>query len=785
MQRLKALGYHVSVEHVLQVQTLFLSLSLNEIKLNELKHLLTPLIAKTKEEQDEIYFIIDEYIEQAVEHSLPAFMMDAPAALNPYRPMRYAESNDDFKIIMWVIGGFILLIAAVLIYRDFNLHHRIAEPGLAINIDSLINGKADTTVQAPTNDTVTISPPVKPVNTTGYVIEALRPVVALQRNVNVQLSVLLGLIAGVILSFIVFRTKENQYFSEEDGSKANLKSGGNSSSNAPADDVNGIDISLPVSLQFTGNNVIPADKNISSIKKYLQKTGMGTVPVFDVEKSIAGTAEKGGFYSLAYSYQREPRKYVMLVDEDNSNGHITNLFNVFIKNLLSTGVHIEKYAFTTDVFTVTDERKNIFSLKELAFIRPGFHLIIFAGCDTLWEQVFSIGDGNTIAALNSWATCACITPTPIPDWRHNERQWQQHGFALVPADGAAIDLLIKSITRRQDLATNIITKQLGHIYSVNSADFSNAAGIKAYLRNEALFKMVCALALYPRLSWAITFSFYNGLVKEAGDKAHATTSDYDALLKLARIPFLNKPMLGEGLRVMLLDNLDRETEKKARVVLHNLLQQAILLVQAGTPEQKEIDTQLLLNEFFLHAYNRKEFKKYAQSKLKIVRQWKATTDLTMANYIRSGKAKLMPKNNSGQHLTIGEFLVKERQRDVNKVNLLRVAATAVPGILMYAFLVTFKPSYAYGSDMYGQVPVTLSIKADSCSAGVNAITLQGNKIDSAVTLHLNGQTLKDTVLYNMDYGARITLQYNYKGEAKTMDIDCKDSSYNITLINCR
>jgi hypothetical protein len=311
---------------------------------------------------------------------------------------------------------------------------------------------------------------------------------------------------------------------------------------------------------------------------------------------------------------------------------------------------------------------------------------------------------------------------------------------------------------------------------LGNLEFNTAADVEAFLNDEALLQMVCALAIHPVVQWPVTVALYDALVKHG-----ISGGDFNNLLKISRMPFIKKEVLPAGLRASLLRRMYRKTEVAAREVLLAMLQQAAASVQNGGALQ-QLQEQMRLHEFFLFACERKEFKKFEPAKRAILATWRSLDDNVMKEYAASGSAKLLPAKPGGNYMTVEEFMVQERSKEVTRVNVLRIATTLVPGILIYLFLIIFKPPFAYpkGSEMYGNNAVTVVFKKDSCSRSVDSVKFTGNNVDSNFVIHPDS-----TVLYNMEYDIPVMLQYRYRDLDKTTSIDCTDSLYIVHIINCR
>ena len=106
------------------------------------------------------------------------------------------------------------------------------------------------------------------------------------------------------------------------------------------------------------------------------------------------------------------------------------------------------------------------------------------------------------------------------------------------------------------------------------------------------------------LDWNLTLALYNAIIKNNAN-GHTRESDYNTILKIARMPLLDDAVLSDSLRLWLLNNLDVRTEVMARKTIHAALEESKLSVPVNSAAYAELMAQLLINEFFLFANDRK------------------------------------------------------------------------------------------------------------------------------------------------------------------------------------
>ena len=68
---LKAKGFDVSIENILQLQSVLLSSSALHMQPQDLKYILGPLLAKNEEDQADLYRLVDDYIDAKTKEKVP------------------------------------------------------------------------------------------------------------------------------------------------------------------------------------------------------------------------------------------------------------------------------------------------------------------------------------------------------------------------------------------------------------------------------------------------------------------------------------------------------------------------------------------------------------------------------------------------------------------------------------------------------------------------------------------------------------------------------------------
>ncbi len=158
---------------------------------------------------------------------------------------------------------------------------------------------------------------------------------------------------------------------------------------------------------------------------------------------------------------------------------------------------------------------------------------------------------------------------------------------------------------------------------------------------------------------------------------------YDQLLKIARIPWLNKDRFDDKIRLELLNSLTTETEVVARETILSLLNEARQNTPQDTPAYIELNTQYNINAFFLFTYDQYKYRQYATAKDTISDYWKDLTEWALKEHVNQGGSTLIATIANQNQVSVEEFLLQEKQFDKWNINFLKAALVILPAILLY------------------------------------------------------------------------------------------------------
>ncbi len=765
-------GYELTIEQILEIQSVLLSSSVTDAPLNDLKYVITPIIAKSNGDQQALYKIIDNYIAEKTYQP-------------PGLPGWFARINLKKRLLMRMkVAAILAVIAAGISIYFYNAStDNKARPVSAIKKDNIVNATSPTTEQ-PGNTTPATAPINQGLPIVISVTASHGPIPPKTINNNLQMSLVFGAILGAVLFYLLYY--QSRGMSELAKRKRPGTTNTDDQKRPASDNWNAYDEAgrfEHVSLQFPEKEfLIQEDRDFSAIRINFKKPAPVEHVGLDVEQSIYRTSQHAGFTSLVYDSAWKVRKYIVLQDNTYEGGHLTALLNYFIEFLTNSQIPLIKYTFTNDISVVKDVSHKTKKLDDLSHLLDDHHLIIIGDGHSFFNEHNLQVKKNLAAIFERWRYKSIITPVPLPDWTRKESQLQNNGFNIVPAEIEAIKLVSNAIAESSVIKKDTLKNQVRHTYSVSSHDFKSIQGLKDYLGNEVLFQFVCSLAIHPRIDWSVTLALSSSILKAHPSIGHTIKLDYNTLLKIARIPWLHTNDIPEQMRAQLLYSIDRKTEIIARETLIHLLEEVKPGLQTGTPAFRELRLQQQMHGFFLYNHDPVRYRRYADERKTIMHYLNDLMDEPLKNYIHRHSSNLMPLNSEGKHMAIEEFVLQEKLLEKHSINWSKFAVLALPAILLYILFSIFRPTVVY-PEIYksGAFASIIINKNDKCVQNLQGVvaSFKGN----LTTFPLDSLKTTDTILLqDIRYNERIDLNFSRADGGKaTVSFNARDTFYTLSV----
>lgn len=354
-------------------------------------------------------------------------------------------------------------------------------------------------------------------------------------------------------------------------------------------------------------SAIRVEESLFRLADKLRQRQEASRTILDVPASVRQTIDQGGFPVLLQKKTTLPPEYLFLIDEQAEHSHQAQLYEYLVYFLRDKDVLINSFHYNTSFnrFWNNDYPDGI-SLERLQQLFSQHRLVILGDGYDLMDQT---GDQLQVKDLyretfEAWVGRLLLTPIPPSSWTFKEATIYQL-FPIFDSDASGfaaalkyLDVLIEeaddpgprsSFTEWQEAQS-----QPPDHPDINHRAWRRAATYSDYLKDyPEVYRWLCALAVYPNPNWQLTLGI---------GRAIGAPVNFDNLLLLSRIPWLQGQALHPKLRQELLDQLDPETDRLARMAVQEALAEVAPQV-AGSHANLGLQTNLAIQSFLLDPTN--------------------------------------------------------------------------------------------------------------------------------------------------------------------------------------
>jgi hypothetical protein len=361
--------------------------------------------------------------------------------------------------------------------------------------------------------------------------------------------------------------------------------------------------------------LITAQVEVAQLAEVLRKRHVTDVYNLHIPKTIRATIGKGGFPALRFVPRTQPGDYLVLLDVQQPDAHITHLFRYLVQQLQNEQVNLVLYTYNGEPRYFTNEALNhyLLSLDKLAALYPSNIMLLLGSTHGLLQTFDNSIKSWVKIEYRPWNTRIIFTPKPARDWGIREKMLFEAGFTVVPADYNAHVLVedeLNKLIDRQKLKRNIVPGT----YKALSYNYQRWRQLEAYVQDVCLqnlhefghscqpnhlLQWVAATAVYPAVSWNFTIAL--GMALEKAWKMPGNLVNFTNLLAISRIQWMNDGDLSDSLRVEMLYHLEERNEVIARETLIDLLQQTAEELPEKAAAKAELTNLRLTNTFVLHS----------------------------------------------------------------------------------------------------------------------------------------------------------------------------------------
>jgi formylglycine-generating enzyme required for sulfatase activity len=320
-----------------------------------------------------------------------------------------------------------------------------------------------------------------------------------------------------------------------------------------------------------------------------------------IPSTVKATIDRMGFMDLKFAVQTRPSDYLILIDQQSDFSHQARLFKYLADLLGEQDVLFEVFWYRMGFGPLWNTAyPGGLTLEQLQFLFGQKRLVIFGDGHALLQNSGSGSAGPLHAGwapvFKKWTHRLVVTPVPLASWQYQEARLYTL-FALFPADlvgllQAAAYIEAGMVEEELPATLREWEKKLAQKTTRVGTDrlWRTAEDHEHYLKDHpGLFRWLRALSVYPEPSWNITIAI---------GKALGVAVNYENLLTLARIPWLQTGALKPSLWRELSRGLPAAEEERARRAVKAELE-SVQEISAGGFANLKLQTRLAVQDFAL------------------------------------------------------------------------------------------------------------------------------------------------------------------------------------------
>lgn len=293
----------------------------------------------------------------------------------------------------------------------------------------------------------------------------------------------------------------------------------------------------------------------------------------DILASVHATALNGGSFSPVHGTVRRPGSLVALVHQPRVEDHQARLYHSLLDSLAWRGTSVDQYVFETTPLrarrkAVNARRENIAVLAE----RHTDEVLLLCCEATVLFDIFSGELSPWVDDLHAWNQKILLVPQRR--WNDFEALLEETGWLIGDMEASSLEAVACVLAgeparppRTGPAPYPSIIEERGDAWGDRAAPGSSTEvllieQLKAYL-GDGEFKVLCACAGYPGVSWEMTRYWCRTLL--------ALDKRLPCLIALARLPWFRTGRMPDWLRWLLLEQLTPQERRRINRALRALL----------------------------------------------------------------------------------------------------------------------------------------------------------------------------------------------------------------------
>jgi peptidoglycan-associated lipoprotein len=522
IERLRLHGFTVATADCLRMQDL-LERIVGQCAPGEIKTLLCPIFARSREQQKIFYEVFDDFWREA---ELGAAAERVPIGLPPARESADAAPPPKLRVRRMSARTLAAGLALVLVLAGFAVY--------------LLLEKQPVSVAPPITEKTPPKQPPSPPETTQVTHEGI---VARARFVGpLRTAAALGVVTPLVwlVCFLWIRRSERK---EAEAVLRHYKP----------------PYWWDVRPKVTPLECYRTEKFYTAARKLRLRLASGR-QVLALRATILATVRQRGYPSARYRTVTRPADYLCLIRRNSPEDHRAGLFEALVSGLATEEVSVHRYFFESDAGLCTNLTGNqTWPLAELTRKFPVSAVLIFGDTRDMFHPVR--GDLLAWAEPDETGTARALFTFGRPTTRQ-ARLAAKAGAGIFPANVEGLLAFAELMAIGGKPTVEYIRSS--H-YPAAKPIPESPENLRASLGRDA-YALLCACAAYPRLDWNLTL--YLGAALPGGRKSLTE----EALTRLVQLPWLQSGGIPERLRGVLARDLELEQTSAVQQALGDLLE---------------------------------------------------------------------------------------------------------------------------------------------------------------------------------------------------------------------
>lgn len=314
----------------------------------------------------------------------------------------------------------------------------------------------------------------------------------------------------------------------------------------------------------------------------------------DAERSIDRTISQNGLAAFVFDTVPEVIEYMALIERYGTRDHLTRFAESIVDEIQRADIHVE-----TGYFDGSLERVWVPTLGTHPLDLTGLHaqypnrrLLIFSSSDTILSDL-DLSPLPWARGLDLWPGVGLLTSAPAYDWVETDWRLRDQGTPVHSIDSLGLQDLGNALSTGQFTKPLTLLQMPGipKTFAYNPSIWQSADRPKRGETNRMIdalrtflgadgFRLLCATALYPILSWEVTLFLASRLLPGWDTESLVIER---RVLDICRLPWFRNGIMPAWLRWELMGHLSEDERNMIRRELLCLIEGAQRSEDANAP----------------------------------------------------------------------------------------------------------------------------------------------------------------------------------------------------------